>query len=629
MSGLLGMLEGNGVELLTITTPLPDTSFGIEALSGTERISQPFFYYIRLHSGSKIVDPDALLDKPITVQVSVPTIGESKRYVNGIVSSVVQQPSQSTELWQYGITVVPRLSILAQTHDNRYFNNKSTLDIIKTILSEYDIVFIDKTTGSFAVRNYTVQFNESYLHFIQRLMDDTGIFYYFVHSDNVHKMVLANSNTAFFTIDKPDIYLQEVNSGIGTLSSWRRLDRTVLGGVRVDDYNPSTDSLRPGSVTGSESTILKASAAPQRTYYGWPAVRGETGGAKSLAKDRMLAAEAKSEVYFGIGQIPDFVAGGKFILVNDPATNIPTEYIIQSLSYQIQNSMPGSEVGYSASVLSEIEAFPSKKSYKNEISLLPPVMAGVYSAVVIGPKDEEIYTDDSGRIQVKFPSDHKNDIVAEKTLWVRVMQGWSGNNWGMHYIPRVGMEVLVAFLESDVNRPVVIGCLQNVDNKPVFSASEKNKTGLRTRSTKSGSATNFSEFSIDDTKGSEVIYVHAEKDMHIEAENDRNVEVLRNETVHIDGRKTDTVKEDYTVIVSEGNASLDVKSGTISHSAAESILLKVGENTIKIDKSSIVFTVGGSVIQMTASGVDVKGGVVQVTGATELELKGGTTKINT
>ena len=279
-------------------------------------------------------------------------------------------------------------------------------------------------------------------------------------------------------------------------------------------------------------------------------------------------------------------------------------------------------------------------------------MAGMYSAVVIGPQGEEIYTDDLGRIQVQFPFDHEGDITTDKTLWVRVMQGWSGNNWGTQYIPRIGMEVVVAFLEGDVNRPMVVGCLFNGNNKPVFAASEKNKSGLRTRSTMQGGTANFSEFSIDDTKGSEAVFLHAEKDLNVEVENNRSVTVTKDETVKIDGKKTDTVKGDYAVTVSQGNLSttvsqgnesLDVSQGTITHSAAQSITLKVGGSSIKIDTSSITLTVGGSTVKLTASEVDVtgiqvnitgqaqtavKGAIVQVSGDGMLELKGAMTMIN-
>lgn len=638
MSGVL--------DVLTITTPLPETSFGIAALNGTERLSRPFQYHVQLHSGSALLDPNSLLDKSITVQVAAPSGGSGKRYVSGIVNAVRQLPSQSTALWQYEISVVPKLWFLGQTKDCRFYQKQSVLDIVKYVLGKFNVTLSDKTTGSFPTRDYVVQFNESYLHFIQRLMEDVGIFYFFTHSNGAHTMVLANANTAFAALDNPQIYLDETNAGFGVLNSWHRTDRTALGSVRTDDYNPETDQLQPGAITGTETTVLQASAASQRTHYAWPAVRDATGNAKTLATTHMLAAEAAAELYTGSGQVADFVTGGKFTLANDPTTGSGTEYVIQALSYHVVNSMAGSGQGHRASIAASIVAFPSKTTYQEEPAFVPPVMAGMYSAIVIGPDGEEIYTDDLGRIQVKFPFDHEGDITTDKTLWVRVMQGWSGNNWGTQYIPRIGMEVVVAFLEADVNRPVVVGCLFNGNNKPVFAASEKNKSGLRTRSTMQGGTANFSEFSIDDTKGSEAVYLHAEKDLNIEVENNRNVTVTKDETVQIDGKKTDTVKQDYATTVSEGNKtvtvsqgnlsttvsqgneSLDVTAGTITHSAGQSITLKVGGSSIKIDTSSITLTVGGSTVKLTASEVDVTGIQVNVTGQAQTAVKGAIVQVS-
>ncbi len=555
------------LDLLTITTPLPDTSFGIAAINGSERLSRPFQYNVQLHSGSALLDPNSLLDNAVTVEVAAPDGGDGMRYISGIVCAVRQLPSQSTDLWAYEISVVPKLWFLGQTKDCRFYQQQSVMDIVKYVLGQFSVTFSDKTTGTYTARDYVVQFNESYLHFIQRLMEDAGIFYFFTHTDSAHTMVLADANTAFVDIGQPQIYLDETNAGFGVLNSWHRTDRTAIGDVRIDDYNPVTDQLQPGSVSGTEATVLQASAASQRTSYAWPAVRGVTSDANTLAKTHMLAAEAAAQLYTGSGQVPDLFAGGKFTLVNDPTTGASTEYVIQSVSYHITDNKAGS--GQRASIAASLVAFPSATTYQEEPAFLPPVMAGMYSAIVIGPSGEEIYTDDLGRIQVRFPFDHAGDITTDTTLWVRVIQSWSGNAWGTQYIPRIGMEVVVAFLEGDVNRPVVVGCLFNGNNAPVFASADKNKSGLRTRSTMQGGTSNFSEFSIDDTKGSEAVYLHAEKDLNIEVENNRNVTVTADEAVTISGKKTDTVTGDYATTVSQGNASLTVSEGNLSTTVSE------------------------------------------------------------
>ncbi len=629
------------LDFLAITTPLPAASFGIEAVSGTETISRPYRYTARLHSGQALLDADALLDQSVTISVGSSVDG---RTINGIVSMVRQLPSQSTNLWAYEITVVPRLGFLEQTSDCRFFQKTSIPDIVTGILGTFNVTYSNKLSGSYQPLDYVVQFNESYLHFIQRILADAGIFYFFTHDDGSHTMVLADANSAFPQIGP--IYLDETNAGFGVLNDWHRIDRTSIGSVRRDDYNPATDTLAPGAITGTETTVLKASAASQRKHYAWPAVRGTTSDAKTLATNQMLGAEAEAQLYGGSGQVLGVYTGGRFTLENDPTTSGSADYVIQSLSYHATDTADGAGMGGKSAISVSITAFPAGTTYLETQVFSPPVMAGIYSAIVIGTQAEEIYTDDLGRIQVQFPFDHEGDITTDKTLWVRVVQPWAGNNWGMQFIPRIGMEVAVAFLEGDVNRPVVIGCLFNNVNMPVFAASEKTKSGLRTRSTQSGGTSNFSEFSIDDTLGSEVFYLHAEKDLNVEVENNRSLTVTADETVKIDGKKTDTVKGDHALTVSQGNhsvtvsqgnsttkvsagnESLSVDSGTITHSAGQSITLKVGQNSLVIDSSGITLTVGPSSVKLTASEVTVAGLQVTVTGQAKTAISGAITQLS-
>jgi type VI secretion system secreted protein VgrG len=280
------------LDFLAITTPLPATSFGIEAVSGSETISRPFHYTARLHSGQALLDANALLDQSVTITVGGTTDG---RYINGIVSAVRQLPSQSTLLWAYEITVVPKLWFLEQTSDCRFFQKTSVPDIVTGILGSFNVTCSNKLTATYQPLDYVVQFNESYLHFIQRILADAGIFYFFTHDNASHTMVLADANSAFPQIGQ--IYLDETSAGFGVLNDWHRIDRTALGSIRRDDYNPETDTLAPGSITGTETTVLTASAASQRTHYAWPAVRGTTSDAKTLATNQMLGAEVQAQLY--------------------------------------------------------------------------------------------------------------------------------------------------------------------------------------------------------------------------------------------------------------------------------------------------------------------------------------------
>lgn len=641
------------LDMLSITTPLPQTAFGVSGVSGSERLSRPYGYKIALHSGTELLDPNSLLDNPVTITVGDPS-GQG-RYIHGIVRSVKQLPDSSAALWRYELSIVPKLWFLNQTQDCRFYQQMTVPDIVKAILGDFGITYSAKLQGSYTARDYCVMFNESYLHFVQRILEDAGIFYFFTHEAGSHTLVLADSNTAFQPISVPGVYVDERATDLSALSVWHQEDHTAIGSVRNDDYNPESNTPIPGAITGTEPTVLKASAADSRTHYAWPAGRGATADAKSRVKSQMLAHEAEATLFSAHGRALDFYAGGKFTVENDPVNaGAATEYVIRSVAYSISDTAGGTGGGGRGNVSMSCTAFPTATVWLEQPAALPPVMAGIYSAMVIGPSGEEIYTDDLGRIQVQFPADHHGDITSDKTIWVRVVQSWAGKNWGTQFIPRIGMEVAIAFLEGDVNRPVAIGSLYNSSNTPVFPAADKNKSGWRTHSTQQGGTSNFSELSFDDTMGSEVVYLHAEKDLTLEVENNRSLTVTKDETVQINGKKTDTIKGDHALTVSEGNRtitvsqgnlsttvsqgneSLTVSAGSISHEAAQSITLKVGANTLEVSTSGITLTVGGSSVKLTESGVTVNGIQVNITGSAStgvtgngmLNLTGGLVSIN-
>jgi len=649
-------------DLLSIKTPLGEDSFVITALQGMERLNRPFEYHVELQSGAALLDANKLLDNAVTVTLGEP--GNNGRYINGIVSSVRQLPYSTTDtVWQYSLKIVPRLYFLGQTKDCRFWHNMTAPAIAEAILGKFSVAFQNNLQVSYTARDYNVQFNESYLTFLQRILEDEGIFYFFTHTDSAHMMVLADTKTVFQSINNPEMMLHNQTSGYQGLLSFRREDSTALGAVTVDDYNPDTDTLTTAgqAIRGKETTVLEASGAAQRTHYSWPAVRGTTQDATARAKWRMLAAEGAAQLYHGAGSSPNFYAGGKFSLTDDPMG--VTDFVIHTVNYLVRDTVTGGRSGSSQnSVVMNFIAFPAKADWHEAPTILPPSMPGLFTAKVIGPEGEEIYTDDLGRIKLWFPWDNQSDITADNTFWARVVQPWAGANWGVHFIPRIGMEVAVAFLEGDVNRPVVVGSLYNNANTPVFAPADKNKSGIRTHSTLKGGSANFNEFSFDDTMGSELFYLHAEKDYTLEVEHDqtltidncRMVTVTKDETVQINGKQSITVKGDQSRTISEGNQTLTLSAGsrTVSIKQDESITisgkqsvtvtgdqnfnLNGGAVTISISngavsytaQQSITLTVGGSSISITPSSISISAMSVSISGDTSVSVSGADTSVS-
>jgi type VI secretion system secreted protein VgrG len=371
-------------------------------------------------------------------------------------------------------------------------------------------------------------------------------------------------------------------------------------------------------------------------------------------------------------------------VTNDPSKggNADGNYVLRSVTYLVADGADGSG-GSSQEVNMSCTAFPLDTQWREMPSFPSPVMGGVYTAKVIGPPGEEIYVDDLGRIKVWFPWDLHSDITPDNTLWVRVMQPWGGGSWGHQFIPRVGMEVIVAFLEGDVNRPVVVGSIYNSQNTPLFAPGAKNKSGFRTRSTMGGGADNYNEVSFDDTMGSEVMLLHAEKDYNLEVENDqsvtvendRSVTVTNDETVKISGKQTITVTKDRTLTVTEGNMATavsqgnhsikidtgdhamkvstgnhatEVTTGDMSTKVSTGNLstevslgnvdtkISVGNESLKVAlgaitheaMQSITLKVGPSSITISPTGVSIKGLMVQIEGTTMAGVKGPIVQVN-
>ncbi len=266
-----------------------------------------------------------------------------------------------------------------------------------------------------------------------------------------------------------------------------------------------------------------------------------------------------------------------------------------------------------------------------------PRMEDLHTAIVLAPSGEEIWTDDQGRIKIRFLWDWREDATADNSDWVRVVQPWAGNQWGGQFLPRVDTEVAVAFMDADPDRPVVVGGLYNGNDKPIYPKDEKTKLGFRSRSVTKGGANDFNEFTFDDKKGQERLFMHAQKDMKTEVENDQTLEVGHDRTVSVKNDETVTIEQgnqsntvkmgNQSNKVEMGNIDVKVDLGSISVEAMQSITLKVGQSTVTIDQTGV--TVKGMKISIQGQiQTEVKAPMTSVTGDAMLTLKGGIMMIN-
>jgi type VI secretion system secreted protein VgrG len=657
--------------LLTMTTPLGGDAMFPIALSAREAISQPFLFEVRAISQHGVVNPDSLLNQPVCVELRNRLGDSTVRYFHGIAQSVSAEGSigdeRAADLQPYRITLVPRLWFLGQTIDCRVYQQMTTVAILQQLFNDLNLTDVTLPPPG-AQREYTVQFNESDLNFATRLMEEEGYFYFFEHSASSHRLIVANRNTAFTDVPGADAMHLSGGDDEGLLTEWARPAATARGKMKLKDYDPE----KPDTLLQNEQpTTLKTGGASQRDDFHWPALTFQTGTVTDRAKREMEAAEAAVSLYEGAGTFGKFVPGGKFTIVTRPSAG-PHDgsYVLQNVTHHAIDDSWLSRGG-SGSYDNHFVAFPASVPWRQPMATPRPRMEGIHTAIVLGPDGEEIYTDDLARVKVRFYWDHRDDATDSQSVWARVIQPWAGKGWGAQFIPRVGTEVAVAFVDGDPDRPIVVGGLYNGRDTPIYSKADKTKSGFRTRSSLKGGTSDFNEFTFDDKKGSELIYQQAQKDLKVYVKNDqtltidncRVVTVKKDETVDIQNNQTIKVKQDHSLTVTDGNRNIDVKMGNnslkvdmgnhdvkiamgnhttdvkmgnvslkadlgqITNEAMQSIELKVGQSSIKVDQMGVTIT--GMMVKIEGQiQTQVKGLMTQVNADAMLMVKGAITMIN-
>lgn len=633
--------------LLSIATPLGKDALIPVSLRGEEAISLPFAFTVEMVSERETIDPDALLAKPACVTLRRRHDAEGDRllrHFSGLVRRFAATGVKGRTLWGYRAEIVPALWFLSQTEDCRVFQNMTALDIIEQVLgdggvTEYDI----RVQGEKPTREYTVQYNETDLAFVTRLMEEEGYFYFFEHKDNAHTLVIANANTAFAVIPESAMRVSPDGQGlVDCLTAWEPAKSVAHGRVRLTDY----DHTAPGkALDASTSTVFSTAQAARRDVTRWPAGTTDPQEVNARVRRRIEAAEAAASLIAGKGGHGGFVPGGKFNVTESGARD--GEYVVRGVTHRARDEswVAG---GQKQSYENDFTAFPAATAWRDRLSVPRPRMDGIYSGKVIGVPGEEIYTDKYGRVKVRLMWDARPDATADGAIWVRVMQAWTANTWGWHFLPRVGTEVAVGFMDGDPDRPVVLGGLFNGNDMPVFPLpDQKTKSGLRTRSSPGGGTEDFSEFSFEDKKGQELVFLHAQKDHAVEVENDQSIHVMHDRTEKVDNNETVTIQQDRSVTVAQGNESLKVQAGNRSVEVAQgnnalkvdmgnhSVGVSMGNISVKADlgsitleaMQSITLKVGMNSVTISQEGVTVKGLMVSVEGQTQTSVKGLMTQV--
>jgi len=575
---------------IAITTPLGDDALLLRGFSGVESISQLFHFDLDLLSENDSVKFQDLVGKNVTL--SILDAEGAERYWNGFVSRF-SQGHQDRRLTAYRAQMVPWLWFLTRTADCRIFQNKTVPDIIKKIFS--DLGFQDfelKLYGSFEPRDYCVQYRETDFNFVSRLMEEEGMYYFFKHEKSKHTLVLANDPAAHEACAGQKKARYDFRGGSVTyedvITEWHYEEEFRTGAWAQTDYNFETPS-----------TSLAVTVNGKNPYeiYEYPGEYRVRGDGDRLARIRLQEQTTPCVVSQGASGCRHFSCGTKFTLEDHYRKDLNTDYLITSVRHvATQTDYQAGGSGEELTYRNSFECIPAAVPFRPQRVTPQPFVQGCQTAVVVGPGGEEIYTDKYGRVKVQFHWDREGKKNENSSCWVRVSHPWAGQGWGAVSIPRIGQEVIVDFLEGDPDQPIIIGRVYNAEQMPPFGMpGGAVVSGIKSNSTKGGGG--FNEISLNDTKGTELINIHAQYDQQKKVEhdervnvgNDRTEEVGRDEKITIGNNRTEKVVKDETITIG-GNRKEDVTgTETITITGDRTETVKSNEtHSIKGDRTHTV-----------------------------------------
>jgi type VI secretion system secreted protein VgrG len=593
---------------VTITTPLSD-SLHVVAFSGTEALSDTFLWEVELSCANASVDFTQIVGQPVALTVTLPS-GDSQ-FFHGVVTAFRQGGQDSTGSVTYFARVEPWFALLRMNVQQQIFQNKTALDIIKAVFGALSLSdFKDSTTGTYTPREYCVQYGETTFDFLSRLMESEGIFYFFTHTATAHTLVLADDASAYTPVP-----------GSATLQfapterPWEQIDAVTSGHleqrlvpvqVSADDFNfvtPTTDlySTTSGTGGGKYSTAL--------SIYQYPGIFQAQADGETATGLTLTSLEAEQQMFSGITASRAFHAGGKFTLAGHYRADANTEYVLRS----VQHSYAAANNRYSCT----FRAFPSANTFRPPQGTPPAIIRGVQTAIVVGKSGEEIWTDQYGRIKVKFHWDQSSAQDDTASCWIRVAQGWAGQQWGAFFLPRVGQEVIVQFLEGNPDRPIVTGCVYNgAQTVPYALPGEQTKTTIKSSSSKGNSGNN--ELRFEDKAGSEEVFLQAQKDL--------NITVLGDQTSTITNNRSTTVSQkDDTLTISQGNRTVAVSQGNETHTVGGKRDLTVTGNETHTNQAKFTQTVTGDFALSISGNLTISvDGSVSIQAGTTLTQKAST-----
>lgn len=530
-----------------ITVQLPMDGLLFWKLNGTEALSSAFEITVQLLSTDARIERKALLGQPMTVSIPTQNL-MATRYLNGKITKVSVSSTElsGTRYAVYSLVMEPDLWPLKRDRNLRIFQSQTVTQIIKTLLSEYNVTVEDKLTGNYRVWEYCVQYQESSFNFISRLMELEGIYYYFRHEADKHTMVLMDSAQQHQPFSGYETIPYHVTPSGGStseegISLWSLEDQVTPGLYSIDDYD-----FRKPNAWMFQARQNPASPSPgQIDVYDWPGHFIDHDHGEFYAKIRQEVWQAQHQQVTASGTALGLAPGNTFTLLNAPFFSDNGEYLTIKAVYDFEENSYASSNSGSTIHKVDIVVIPSDVTFRPQPTAEWPRTHGPQTAKVVGPKGESIWTDKYGRIKVKFHWDRLAKGDDTSSCWVRVSSAWAGQGFGGVQIPRVNDEVVIDFINGDPDRPIVTGRVYNEASMPPWALpAAATQMGFLSRS-KDGSPDNANALRFEDKAGEEQVWIQAQKNMDTHVKADETQTVGGNQTISVEKALSSTVSGTY------------------------------------------------------------------------------------
>lgn len=596
-----GATSGPGAHNVTVSgSAVPPQMLLFSSLNGSEALGSLFTYIVQLKTPDTLnlgyVSPAANLPlKPMVGKdlcVNIELDGGGKRHISGLVTAarVVGHEGRSVT---YELRMEPWVKLLTHTSDYKAFQNKTVVDILDEVLAEYPYPVEKRLVESYPVRTWQVQYGETDFDFLQRLMQEWGIYWWFEHSEDSHTLVLADAiSTHHACPDSPEVEWHQ--KGL-------KLDKAFIHTIIANE------SLRTGQWVLDDfdfkkprSRLANTVANPRETghasyeHYEWPGDYFDKGEGEMLTRIRMEAQRSPGSRVHGAGNIRTLMTGYTFALMNHPTAELNQEYLLAQTTLFVQDNAQHSGQDQHFTFSTRFELHPTREVFRPQRTISKPHTKGPQSAIVTGPAGQEIWTDQYGRVKVQFGWDRYGKMDENSSCWIRVSYPWAGKGFGMIQIPRIGQEVLVDFKNGDPDLPIIVGRTYNQDTMPPWGLpGMASQSGIFSHSLYGGPA-NGNMLRFDDKTGAEEVKFHAEKDLNTTVKNNETHTVMVDRTKTIIKNETNSIGEDRNTTVTK-NDGLSVKlAQTIN--IGTTYRLDVGDQfTLRCGNAALVLHKDGSI----------------------------------